>query len=72
MDCLKEMQQIFNAKYKSCYSDGSGEWKNNLRQDAGIIEIPIRSGQYGEYINARQQINYCPFCGTKINGYVEV
>lgn len=67
--CCRMMKKIFNDKYKSSFSDGSGHWYNAWQLTKDGIKIPIRQCKYIDSNNELitwEKIKYCPFCGTKI------
>jgi len=66
--CCKQMEQVFDKKWKNSYDDGSGEWSNAfiIRDNELMIPARIDYSGYGTDITNYLAVKYCPFCGAKI------
>jgi hypothetical protein len=62
--CCKDLKRAFETIQSDEHGGYGGEYTSNMRVNAGIVEMIIHANYdtHWDY----EQINYCPFCGTKL------
>lgn len=62
--CCNEMRYALEDKDIETYSDGSGDLRHTFQIVKENITIPLASDMSGTIY--RTKINYCPWCGERI------
>ena len=81
--CCKEMEKActpFNTKVRERYNNDKLIFASSRIYDKGTNKIGIKTHSAYDYHSCSglsnyhnyTEFKYCPFCGTKINGYIEV